>query len=90
MYRVFKRQCWKAVHSDHRVDGLPEYVPYAVPMDECNTIAKFETADEAKCIDLEGNEKWRKHTDKVRNDTASPTQLRTYYLSDRYEWTFEK
>lgn len=82
MFRVFKRDTWRANSS--WPDG---FEPNAVPMDECRTIEECDTRDEAVEYCDERNHKWRKHSDRVRNGTASETQRRTYYTSPRYEFT---
>jgi hypothetical protein len=81
-YRVFNRVCWRPDPS--YPDG---YAPNPVPMDECRTIDEFETT--AECVEFcdERNEKWRKHTARVRTGTATATQRRTYYTAPRYEFT---
>lgn len=82
MYRVFKRQCWIA--DSRYPDG---YAPLVIPMEQCRTIHKCATETEARNICSAANRKWRKHTDRINNGTASTTQRKTYYLSDRYEYT---
>lgn len=82
MFRVFKRDVWKPNAS--WPDG---FEPNAVPMDSCRTLAEFDDRDEAIEFCDERNEKWRKHSDRVRNKTASPTQRNTYYTAPRYEFT---
>jgi hypothetical protein len=56
-------------------------------MDECRTLAEFDDRDEAIEYCGERNHKWKKHIERVRLGTASPTQIRTYFASDRYEFT---
>ena len=82
MYKVFKRQVW--IKDDRYPDG---YGPLAISMDDCRTLHKTETEDEARNICGAANRKWRKYIDKVIDGTASATQRKTYYEADRYEYT---
>lgn len=82
MYKVFKRQVW--IKDPSYPDG---YAPLAISMDDCRTIHKAPTETEAQNICNAANRKWRKHHDRVWNGTASATQRKTYYETDRYEYT---
>lgn len=82
MYKVFKRQVW--VKNPSWPEG---YEPLAISMDDCNTIHRAKTEEEARNICNAANRKWRKHWDKIHAGTASATQRKTYYEADRYEYT---
>ena len=74
-YRVFSRDTWR------RNPSWPNgFEPNAVPMDDCRTLERFDTRQEAIDYCEERNHKWRKHSGKA----VMPEQ---YYTARRYEWT---
>ncbi len=82
MFRVFSRPVWQK-----NINWPNTYEPYARSMDDCRTIQKFKTRGEAiDYCDLK-NKKWRGYHNAVHNYFATPTQMRMYYESNRYEWT---
>ena len=82
MIKIFKRPCWK-----RNPDWPDGYEPLAVSVDSCRTLQTVGSDQEARMICSQKNAVWRKHMDKVNAGTATPTQIRTYYESVRYEFT---
>ena len=81
-FRVFSRATWKPNPS------WPNgYEPNAVPMDTCRTLAEFDEREDAIEYCDERNHVWRKHSDRIRFKTATKTQARVYFTSNRYEFT---
>ncbi len=81
-YRIFSRAVWK--QNPSWPDG---YEPLAVPMDRCRTLEVADTRHEARTICRDRNERWARYQEKVREGTATPTQIRTFYEAPRYEFT---
>lgn len=81
-YRSFSRHTW--LKNPTWPNG---FEPNAVPMDGRRTLAEHDTRADAIEWCEERNHVWRRHSERVRNKTASPTQINVYYTSPRYEWT---
>jgi hypothetical protein len=82
MFKVFQRLVW--IKDPSYPDG---YSPLAISVDDCRTIYKADTEDEARNICKAGNRKWYKHLQSVYDGSASAKQREVYYTTPRYEYT---